>query len=442
MSEETRRIVAMLFTDVVGAASSDDPDETAPVEIDELTRSQVREAVARHRGAWLRDVGDAALCAFDGAQRAVDCALDVQRAFAEGAGFRPRIGLHFGDPAPGSADGAPGGFGDAADVAARVQALAGPGEICATELIVAGLRDHPDAPRFEDLGERDLGRASQPVRIYRIPALSPASPSEGGEREASPPAAVPGTEPPDAAGSWQAPALAVIGAALLAVGTAWWLSRPAAEPEGPAAAPSAASEPAAPIALERAIPPERAAELARLEAFSDARARLLKLRGSGEFRPRVWTDPDPVHDEEHYTVWVEADCECMALLFAVDGSSDQITLLHPNPYSTDGAIQPGSPLQIPSEGSFGLIAVGGAGIDVLKLIALRGSVGFVEDRMADWRAAVVQSAQPDAAGIWRATPDEPERVAELEALLAQLEGAEWDEAAAPLQIVGRPAESG
>ena len=79
----------------------------------------------------------------------------------------------------------------------------------------------------------------------------------------------------------------------------------------------------------------------------------------------------------------------------------------------------GKTVEIPSSSAYALRAVGGQGMDFLKLFVIRGEFAF----------------PPDGAQSWYSTPEEPERVAELAALLKRLEGQQWESVAAPLHIV-------
>ena len=62
--------------------------------------------------------------------------------------------------------------------------------------------------------------------------------------------------------------------------------------------------------------------------------------------------------------------------------------------------------------------MGGAGLDIIKLLVVPGGFDFPLSNAESW---------------W-ATPKEPERVAELARLLERLDGEEWASAVTPLQI--------
>jgi class 3 adenylate cyclase len=103
--------------------------------------------------------------AFDSARKGVDCAVAIQRALAEHrrtSGFAPavRIGLHAAQASRRGDDYS----GMGVHVAARVAALAGGGEIVATEETLAEAGDIAGAePR-----EASLKGVTAPVRVASV----------------------------------------------------------------------------------------------------------------------------------------------------------------------------------------------------------------------------------------------------------------------------------
>jgi class 3 adenylate cyclase len=103
--------------------------------------------------------GDGFLIAFDGAARAVQCAMAI-REHLRRIGLDVRAGVHVGECEES------GGqlVGIAVHIGARVLAIAGPGEV----LVSSTLRDLVAGPGigFDDRGEHTLKGIAGPWRLY------------------------------------------------------------------------------------------------------------------------------------------------------------------------------------------------------------------------------------------------------------------------------------
>jgi adenylate cyclase len=83
------------------------------------------------------------------------------------------IGVHLGDIMIKDGD----LFGDAVNIAARLEALAEPGGIC----VSAAVREHVGtrlAAAFTDAGARQVKNIGEPVHVFRVATPGPAQPSE------------------------------------------------------------------------------------------------------------------------------------------------------------------------------------------------------------------------------------------------------------------------
>jgi hypothetical protein len=184
-------------------------------------------------------------------------------------------------------------------------------------------------------------------------------------------------------------------------------------------------EPAAPIGEVGSVAPEPPGQTATQRAIAQAafdglRKTLLNATGSWEgSAARLWTEPSPVPNDTTYKVRFEAKCDCAVLIFTVAGSGDEISLLYPNPFEPPKRLVVGEMVEIPASDSYSLRAVGGGGLDVLKI--------FVSDEDFHF--------PPDPAESWYVTPENAQQVAELTSFLARIEGQHWDSVTTPLQIV-------
>jgi len=162
MAEAERRLLAILFTDIVGYTAMVGADEQKGIEAREEHRRVIQTLSTQFHGEFVDESGDASLSIFPSAVDAVKCATAVQAVLAAEPKFQVRIGLHVGDVV--ERDGRL--IGDGINVASRLPAQAEPGGIVATDRVVEHLRNQNIGAR--PLGERVLKNVAEPVPIYAI----------------------------------------------------------------------------------------------------------------------------------------------------------------------------------------------------------------------------------------------------------------------------------
>jgi class 3 adenylate cyclase len=158
----------VVFTDVEGSTSltqrlGDEKGRAVLREHERITR----EALLAHGGTEVKTMGDGFMASFSSATRALECAIAMQRAFAEHnesaeEPIRVRIGLNAGEPIAEEED----LFGTAVILAARIAAKAEGGEILASDVVrqlVAG-----KGFLFADRGETVVRGFEDPVRLYEV----------------------------------------------------------------------------------------------------------------------------------------------------------------------------------------------------------------------------------------------------------------------------------
>jgi class 3 adenylate cyclase len=162
--ESDRVLATVLFTDLVSST------ERAFQLGDQRWRdviaahdSAAQRQVDRFRGRLVRSTGDGMLATFDGPARAIHCAVAVRDAIRN-LGMDVRAGLHTGEVELMGAD--LGGV--AVHIGARVQGMAGPGEVLVSSTVkdlVAG-----SGLDFEDRGSHALKGVPGEWHIYRVAA--------------------------------------------------------------------------------------------------------------------------------------------------------------------------------------------------------------------------------------------------------------------------------
>lgn len=173
MTEErtNRRLAAILAADVVGYSRLMGEDETGTLAALKQHRSALIDpTVAEYRGRVVKLVGDGTLVEFASAVDAVECAVAIQRGMLERNAGVPenrrimlRIGINVGDVIIDGDD----IYGDGVNVAARLEGLCKPTEICVSAAIYDQVTGKIDTA-FEDIGEQTLKNISRPVRTYRV----------------------------------------------------------------------------------------------------------------------------------------------------------------------------------------------------------------------------------------------------------------------------------
>jgi len=222
-AQPTRRLAAIMFTDLVGYSAMAHRDEVLAIELLELHRAWVREILPRHRGKEIETVGDAFLIEFSGALAAVECAAAIQQRFAEHNAAAPegrrmelRIGIHLGDIE--HKDGKV--MGDGVNIASRIHGLAEPGGICVSEDVHHAVLNRPGF-QFKSLGTPQLKNIANSLELFQL-SIS--------DSKASAPPGPPATARPGAKiGRWLAVGAAT--AIVVALAGTWLASRKA--PSGP-----------------------------------------------------------------------------------------------------------------------------------------------------------------------------------------------------------------
>lgn len=171
-----RRLAAVLIADVAGYSRLMEQDETGThVRLQTLREDVIEPALARHGGRITRSTGDGLLVTFASATRGLRCAVEIQREVEsrnthvpQPQRIRFRMGLNIGDILFDEHDIA----GVCVNLAARLEALANPGEICISQALKEQVQEPLDVEVL-DAGNRRVKNLSRPVHVYRVLAVPP-----------------------------------------------------------------------------------------------------------------------------------------------------------------------------------------------------------------------------------------------------------------------------
>ena len=164
----TRRLAAVLFADMVGYSSQIERDQGHGAEQASKSIRLFKDLIGDYGGTIANVAGDGILSLFDSAAGAARFALFVQSEFRDQAIWREgepiefRIGLNVGEVIE-EADNV---HGHCVNVAARLQSIAEPGTILATEQVRSTIGQADSRLAFTPLGARKLKNMSQPVDVF------------------------------------------------------------------------------------------------------------------------------------------------------------------------------------------------------------------------------------------------------------------------------------
>ena len=162
-----RRLTAILLADIVGYSRLMSIDEEGThSRFTGYLNDLIEPKILEYGGRQVRSMGDGLLVEFDSAINAVRCGLDLQQDLAERDAaatpdrrIRLRIGINTGDVIVNDRD----IYGNSINIAARLEALAGAGEVYLTQAVHEQLRNVPGLS-FSDRGEYRVKNIDHPIR--------------------------------------------------------------------------------------------------------------------------------------------------------------------------------------------------------------------------------------------------------------------------------------
>ena len=179
-----RKLVAIMFTDMVGYTALAQRDEALALELLDQQRKVVRPLFQRYNGTEVKTIGDAFLVQFRSALEAVECASSIQKSLHDLNAGSPserrlvlRVGVHVGDVIEEGND----IHGDAVNVASRIEPLAAPGGVCVSEQAFDQTRNKSSLPMVK-LERQTLKNVSVPMDVYRLVMPWEQADRTGGEK--------------------------------------------------------------------------------------------------------------------------------------------------------------------------------------------------------------------------------------------------------------------
>ena len=173
---ETRRLAAIMFTDIVGFSRQMGSDEARTMRLLNVHNQLIQQVVSTHHGHVIKTIGDAFLVEFPSVVQAVHCAQQVHAQLRahnaekeKAEQIHVRIGIHLGDIIEQEGD----VFGDGVNIAARLQGLAEPDSICISQKVYEEIDKKLSLGAVLSLGHPQLKNIAQRFGVYLLLSTPP-----------------------------------------------------------------------------------------------------------------------------------------------------------------------------------------------------------------------------------------------------------------------------
>jgi len=173
---ETRKLAAIMFTDIVGFSRQMGSNEARTLRLLETHDQVIQQAVAAYQGNVIKTTGDGFLVDFPSVVHAVQCAQRIQAQFrthnAEQEAteqIHVRIGIHLGDVVQRDGD----VFGDGVNIASRLQTLAEPDTICLSDMVYRDVAKKLALGTTVSLGRPKLKNIAERFPVYALLSEQP-----------------------------------------------------------------------------------------------------------------------------------------------------------------------------------------------------------------------------------------------------------------------------
>lgn len=162
-NKKTRRLAAVMFTDIVGYTALMQRDEKAAAKIRTHHRQVFQTFHKKYNGEILQYFGDGTLSVFQSGVEAVECAVAIQKALIVDEPVPLRIGLHMGDIVFDGTE----IYGDGVNLASRIESMGVPGAVLLSGKLNDELKNHPGIST-QSLGFFELKNIKRPIQVFAV----------------------------------------------------------------------------------------------------------------------------------------------------------------------------------------------------------------------------------------------------------------------------------
>ncbi|MEO7393880.1 MAG: adenylate/guanylate cyclase domain-containing protein, partial [Chitinophagaceae bacterium] len=160
---QSRQLAAIMFTDIVGYTALMCKDEQKAFELLNKNRKIHLHAIESLNGKIIKELGDGTLLSFSAVSDALFAAMKIQQACAIEKDISLSIGIHYGEIIFENND----IYGDAVNIASRIQTLGVPGSVLFSKKITDEIKNKSEF-QLASLGSFDFKNVEEPVEVFAL----------------------------------------------------------------------------------------------------------------------------------------------------------------------------------------------------------------------------------------------------------------------------------
>ena len=159
----SRQLAAIMFTDIVGYTALMGNDEQKAFTILNKNRALQKPIIEQFSGRWIKELGDGVMASFNTVSDAVNAAIKIQQACNAAKDFQLSIGIHQGEIIFENND----IYGDAVNIASRIQSLGVPGSVLFSKKITDEIRNKAEF-QITSLGSFEFKNVEEPIEVFAL----------------------------------------------------------------------------------------------------------------------------------------------------------------------------------------------------------------------------------------------------------------------------------
>lgn len=161
--KETRKLVAIMFTDIVGYTAMMGADESLAVKTVTHHKGVIEKNVKKYSGELIQFYGDGSLSIYASTTNAMNCAIGIQNACKKDIDVPLRVGIHIGEVL--MKDGSI--YGDGVNLASRIESLGQTGTILFSKDVYKTI-SNSKIFKSHHLGEFEFKNVDKAMGVYAL----------------------------------------------------------------------------------------------------------------------------------------------------------------------------------------------------------------------------------------------------------------------------------